>query len=193
MTAESRELSNPYSSESAEMSQYLTFIVAGEKLAVEILDVKELIEVSHMTKVPMTPDFIRGVINLRGSVIPVVDMSARLGKSISHLSKRSCILLVDVPGEHEKQTIGMLVDEVNEIVEVDQQSIQPPPNFGAEIRTDFIKAMGSIEGEFIILLAIERVLSVSELSMVKPIPPLTPSLKDTSISKEKNCQTELQG
>lgn len=147
--------------------QYLTFLVGEEKIAVGILDVKELIEVSSMTRVPMTPDFIRGVINLRGSVIPVIDLSARLGREVSQLSKKSCILLVEISHDEQSQAIGMLVDEVNEIVEIATEDIQPPPNFGADIRVDFIKSMGRINDEFIILLAIDRVLSVSELSAIE--------------------------
>jgi len=145
-------------------TQYLTFLAGEERFAIGILDVKELIEVSSMTRVPMTPDFIRGVINLRGSVVPVVDLASRLGRSTSELTKRSCIVLVEIVLEEEGQTIGMLVDEVNEILEISQTHIQPPPNFGTDIRTEFIKAMGRVEDEFIILLDINHVLSIEELS-----------------------------
>ncbi|MCG8425749.1 MAG: chemotaxis protein CheW [Chromatiales bacterium] len=150
--------------EAGETTQYLTFLAGAERFAIGILDVKELIEVSTMTQVPMTPDFIRGVINLRGSVVPVVDLSSRLGRGTSELTKRSCIVLVEISLEDESQTIGMLVDEVNQILEISQTHIQPPPNFGTDIRTDFIKAMGRVDDEFIILLNINHVLSIEELS-----------------------------
>ncbi|MCE0492444.1 chemotaxis protein CheW [Vibrio salinus] len=151
------------------VTQYLTFLCAGERLAVEILDVKELLEVMTMTRVPMTPPFIRGVMNLRGSVVPIVDLSARLAGKPCTLTKRSSIVLVEVvQGEHT-QVLGMLVDEVSEILEIDEEHIQPPPSFGANIRTDFIRAMGNIDGEFIILLAIDKVLSVEELSSLENI------------------------
>ena len=150
--------------EAGDTTQYLTFLAGAERFAIGILDVKELIEVSTMTQVPMTPDFIRGVINLRGSVVAVVDLSSRLGRGTSELTKRSCIVLVEVALEDESQTIGMLVDEVNQILEISQTHIQPPPNFGTDIRTDFIKAMGRVEDEFIILLDINHVLSIEELS-----------------------------
>lgn len=146
------------------VSQYLTFLAGEERFAIGILDVKELIEVSNMTRVPMTPAFIRGVINLRGSVVPVVDLASRLGRGTSVLTKRSCIVLVEVAVGDERQTIGMLVDEVNEIVEIDQAHLQPSPSFGTDIRTDFIQAMGRVGQSFIILLAINHVLSVDELS-----------------------------
>lgn len=151
------------------VTQYLTFSCAGERLAVSILDVKELIEVSNMTRVPMTPDYIRGVINLRGSVVPIVDLSARLSRKPCELTKRSSIVLVEVHAEQEALTLGMLVDEVNEILELDAANIQPPPSFGANIRTDFIRAMGNVNDEFIILLAIDKVLSVEELSTLNEL------------------------
>lgn len=148
-------------------AQYLTFMCAGERLAVEILDVKELLEMINVTRVPMTPDFIRGVMNLRGSVVPIVDLSARLTGKKCSLTKRSSIVLVEVAQEDQAQVLGMLVDEVSEILEIDARNIQPPPSFGANIRTDFIKAMGNVNDEFIILLAIDKVLSVEELSSLQ--------------------------
>ncbi len=149
-----------------QQGQYLTFIVGKEKLGINIHDVKEIIEISNITRVPMTPDYIKGVINLRGNVVPVVDLSARLSNEISTLTKRSCIVLVEVVTEEETQSIGMLVDQVNEILEIPEENIQPAPEFGAEIRVEFIQAMGRVDEDFIILLEINRVLSVSELSQL---------------------------
>lgn len=153
----------------ASVTQYLTFMCAGERLAVDILDVKELIEMTSMTRVPMTPDFIRGVINLRGSVVPVVDLSARLAAKQCSLTKRSSIVLVEVTQGEQTQTLGMLVDEVSEILEIEAKNVQPAPSFGSHIRTDFIQAMGNVNGEFIILLAIDKVLSVEELSALNEV------------------------
>ncbi|NOQ15666.1 MAG: chemotaxis protein CheW [Methyloprofundus sp.] len=150
-----------------QLQQYLTFQVDQENFAIGILDVKEIIEISNVTRVPMTPDFIRGVINLRGNVVPVIDLSARLGRQVSELTKRSCIVLVEVEANDEAQIIGMLVDQVNEILEIPAANIQPAPDFGADIRTEFIQAMGRVGDDFIILLAINRVLSVEELSQLK--------------------------
>jgi len=152
---------------SEEAAQYLTFFVAGERYAVAILDVKEIIEVGQMTRVPMTPDYIRGVINLRGSVVAVVDLGVRLGKGRSGLSKRSCIVLVEVESHGERQQLGMLVDEVNEILEIPTSHLQPAPDFGTHIRTDFIRAMGRVDEQFMILLDINHVLSVEELARLK--------------------------
>ena len=147
-----------------EPSQYLTFHVSEERFAISILDVKEIIEVSVMTRVPMTPDFIQGVINLRGNVVSVVDLAARLGRPRSELSKRSCIVLVELEMDNEVQTAGMLVDEVNEILEIPEEDMQPAPDFGTDIRTDFIQRMGRVNDAFIVLLDINHVLSVTELS-----------------------------
>lgn len=154
---------------SEEVTQYLTFDVGGEIYAIGILDVNEIIEVGNMTRVPMTPGFIRGVINLRGSVVPVVDLSCRLGRRPSELTKRSCIVLVEVTAHDLHQTIGMLVDEVNEILEIDREHIQPAPQFGNEVRTSFIQAMGRVNEAFIVLLEINEVLSVEELSLIKDV------------------------
>lgn len=151
-------------------TQYLTFLIGGEIFAVGILDVNEIIEVSEMTHVPMTPDFIRGVINLRGSVVPVVDLSARLGRGQCDITKRSCIVLVEMmAGQETHQTVGMLVDEVNEIVEITRDHIQPAPNMGEGIKTDFIQAMGRVDETFIILLDIDHVLSREELGEIEQL------------------------
>ncbi|RKZ99717.1 MAG: chemotaxis protein CheW [Gammaproteobacteria bacterium] len=152
--------------EQEQQGQYLTFLVGKEKLGISIHEVKEIIEISNITRVPMTPDYIRGVINLRGNVVPVVDLSARLSRETCEVTKRSCIVLVEIITDGESQSIGMLVDQVNEILEIPEENIQPAPEFGAEIRVEFIQAMGRVDDNFIILLEISRVLSVSELSVL---------------------------
>jgi purine-binding chemotaxis protein CheW len=150
-------------------TQYLTFFVAEERYAIDILDVKEIIEVANITRVPMTPDHIRGVLNLRGTVLPVVDLRARLSKGVSELTKRSAIILVEVTNRTGQHMIGMLVDEVHEILEIDAAHLQPPPDFGTAIRTDFIQAMGRVDDVFIILLAINHVLSTDELAALQKV------------------------
>lgn len=147
--------------------QYLTFLVGDESFAVNILDVKEIIEITNVTHVPLTPEFIYGVINLRGNVVPVIDLSARLKNRRAEISKRSCIVLVAIDTTEGAQLIGMLVDEVREILEIPTAHIQPPPDFGAAIRTDFIQAMARVDDVFIILLAMNRVLSLEELSQLQ--------------------------
>lgn len=154
---------------SADSSQYLTFQTGGDTFAIGILDVKEIIEREAITRVPMMPEFICGIINLRGRVVPVVDLSKRLGRSLSVVSKKSCIVLVEVSHKDEAQTIGMMVDEVNEILEIDSQHTQPPPDFGTNIRTDFIRSMGRVEDRFIILLDVNHVLSVTDISALNQL------------------------
>jgi len=152
-----------------QLRQYLTFRAGNENLAISILDVKEIIEINTITDVPMTPEYIRGVINLRGNVVPVIDLSARLGRQSSEITKRSCIVLVQVDYNDDAQLLGMLVDAVDEILEIPEANIMPPPDFGADIRTDFIQSMGRVGDEFIILLNINRVLSIKELSQLKQV------------------------
>lgn len=149
--------------------QFLTFLVGKDKLAIGINDVNEIIEITNITRVPMTPNYIRGVINLRGNVVPVVDLSARLGHQASEICKRSCIVLVEVVSGEETHSIGMLVDQVNEILEIPKENIQPAPEFGSGIKVEFIQAMGRVEEDFIILLEVSRVLSVSELASLSKI------------------------
>ncbi len=156
-----RDLSN-------EVTQYLTFSVADERLAMSITAVKEIIETPQVTRVPMTPDYIRGVINLRGNVVPVVDLGARLGRGALTLTKRSCIVLVEVQvGEDDRHVLGMLVDEVKNILDIPPEDVKPPPEFGSEIRTDFIEAMGRVEDIFVIILSVDHVLSVQELAALR--------------------------
>ncbi|MBD9356982.1 chemotaxis protein CheW [Methylomonas albis] len=151
------------------VGQYLTFLVGTESFAVSILDIKEIIEIASVTRVPLTPDYIYGVINLRGSVVPVIDLSARLSRKRSEVNKRSCIVLVAVEVGDSVQLVGMLVDEVREILEIPPANIQPAPDFGTDIRTDFIQAMARVDDVFIILLAISRVLSLDELSLLSDL------------------------
>jgi len=149
-----------------EEGQYLTFLIGGEIFAISILSIKEIIEYGSLTTVPMMPDFIRGVINLRGAVVPVVDLSARFGRTASEVTKRSCIVIIEVEADEEKQDVGVVVDSVSEVLEIPTAEIEPAPSFGARIRADFISGMGKVEGKFVIILNAERVLSVDEMAML---------------------------
>ncbi|MBK5970268.1 MULTISPECIES: chemotaxis protein CheW [Thiorhodovibrio] len=150
-------------------AQYLTFSVSEERLAMSIDAVQEIIETPRITQVPMTPDYIRGVINLRGNVVPVVDLGARLSRGALTISKRSCIVLVEVKSQTISHHLGMLVDEVNNILEIPHDDVKPAPEFGSEIRTDFIEAMGRVNDVFIIILAVDNVLSIQELASLKKL------------------------
>ena len=147
-------------------SQYLTFSLGDEMFAVGILNVKEIIEYGHLTEIPMMPAFIRGVINLRGAVVPVIDLSARFGGPASTVSRRTCIVIVEMGNGEERQDLGVIVDAVNEVLEIPRTDIEPPPSFGAKIRADFIQGMGKVEGTFVIILNVGRVLSTEEIAML---------------------------
>ena len=150
-----------------EEQQYLTFLLSGEMFAIAILNIKEIIEYDSLTEVPMMPSFIRGVINLRGAVVPVVDLSARFGRSKTEVSRRTCIVIIEVEGrEDSRQDIGVMVDSVSEVLEIARSEIEPPPDFGAKIRVDFMHGMGKVAGKFVIILNANKVLSVDELSML---------------------------
>lgn len=149
-----------------QVGQYLTFLVGGESFAINILEVKEIIEIANITRVPLTPDYIHGVLNLRGNVVPVIDLTARLKHRCCQVGKRSCIVLVEISANDQCQLVGMLVDEVREILEIPPANIQPAPDFGTDIRTDFIEAMARVDDVFIILLSINHVLSLDELSQL---------------------------
>lgn len=150
----------------AEQQQYLTFVLGGEMFAIGILCVKEIIEYGHLTVVPMMPESIRGVINLRGAVVPVVDLSCRFGKHSSELTRRTCIVIAEVQSEDGRQDIGVIVDAVSEVLEIRGDQIEPPPAFGARIRTDFIHGMGKVDGKFVILLNVNAVLSLDDLALL---------------------------
>lgn len=155
--------------ESGETSrQYLAFMLGGELYAVEILRIKEIIEYGALTTVPMMPSFVRGVINLRGSVLPVIDLQARFGRAPTQVAKRTCIVIVEIHSEaddlSQSQTIGVMVDAVNEVVEINANQIEPPPSFGVKIRPDFIAGMGKLGKQFVILLELDKVLSVDEMA-----------------------------
>lgn len=150
-----------------EEQQYLTFLLSGEMFAIAILNIKEIIEYGSLTEVPMVPSFIRGVINLRGSVVPVVDLSVRFGRNKTEVSRRTCIVIIEVQNNDEsKQDIGVMVDSVSEVLEIPRSEIEPPPAFGAKIRVDFMHGMGKVAGKFVIILDADKVLSVDELSML---------------------------
>jgi purine-binding chemotaxis protein CheW len=149
---------------SLEPAQFLTFMLGGEVFAIGILAIKEIIEHRSPTEVPMMPACVRGVINLRGAVVPVMDLLARFGRPSSPITKRSCIVIVEVESGEERQVIGVAVDAVNEVLDIAATEIEPPPTFGARIRGEFIEGMGKVNGKFVILLDVNRVLSTEELA-----------------------------
>lgn len=145
-----------------EDSQYLTFALGGNMFAIGILNIKEILEYGQLTTVPMMPEFIRGVINLRGAVVPVVDLSARFGNKRSDITPRTCIVIVEVWSGKRRQDLGVIVDAVSAVLEIPAADIEAAPAFGAKIRTDFIHGMGKVDGKFVIVLEVNNVLAIDD-------------------------------
>jgi purine-binding chemotaxis protein CheW len=148
-------------------SQYLTFTLGSEVFAIGILAIKEIIEYSSLTTVPMMPAYVRGVINLRGAVVPVLDLAVRFGKPASPVSKRTCIVIIEISTAGERQDVGVVVDAVDSVLDIPPEQIEPPPVFGARISTDFIQGMGKVNGRFVILLDVNCVLAPEEAVMLQ--------------------------
>ncbi len=154
-------------SASAPPSQYLTFTLGKNVFAVEIAPIREIIEYPGLTEIPMTPDFLRGVINLRGAVVPVIDLAVRFGHPATPIGRRTCVVIVEIVGDAAGDggtlPLGILVDGVNEVLEVEAAQIEDRPEFGLGLRTDFVRGMIRRQGQFTVILDTDRVLSASEL------------------------------
>ena len=153
----------PPSGQSAS-GQYLTFTLQDEVYGLDILRVREILEYTRPTTVPMMPAFVHGVINLRGNVVPVIDLAQRFGRPATALHARTCIVIIEIEGEEGPLAIGVLVDAVNAVLDMDASQIEPPPSFGTGLRQDFIRGMARTDAGFIILLDVGRVLSVEEMA-----------------------------
>jgi purine-binding chemotaxis protein CheW len=153
-----------------EEAQYLTFMLGGEMFAIGILGIKEILEYGNLTNVPMMPAFVRGVINLRGAVVPVVDLSARFGRHNSEVTRRSCVVIIEARSEEgDPQDVGLMVDAVSAVLEIPASEIEPAPSFGAKIRADFISGMAKVNDKFVIVLNVDRVLSVDEMARLSAV------------------------
>ncbi|MHB8482930.1 MAG: chemotaxis protein CheW [Nitrospiria bacterium] len=149
--------------ESAHQTQYLTFYLAREEYAIGLLQVKEIIEYGVLTKVPAMPKSIRGVINLRGGVVPVVDLSVKFGLPENPITKRTCIVIVEMEIEGEKSVAGIIADAVNQVMDFSPEDIEPPPFFGTQVKVDYLLGMGKIDKKFIQILNVNQILSGQEL------------------------------
>lgn len=142
--------------------KFLTFLLQDEEYGLEILKVREIMGLMEITTVPQTPDYVRGVINLRGQVIPVVDLRLKFGMDEGEDDKRTCIIVVDVGGV----MMGIVVDTVSEVMDINSSEIEATPSFGTELNTDYILGMGKVAGKVKILLDIDKVLTSEELVMM---------------------------
>lgn len=146
------------------IKQYLTFNIGHEYYGLELSQTREIIEYNGITEVPLMPNFLRGVINLRGEVVPVIDLAVRLGRKPIEVQKRTCIIVVELENNEQNHVLGLLADAVSEVIEMDDENIEDAPSFGANIRADFIQGIAKRDDEFIVLLDANSALSIRELA-----------------------------
>jgi purine-binding chemotaxis protein CheW len=150
-----------------ETTQYLTFKLAEEVFALDVVKIREILEYTTVTKVPQTPDYMRGVINLRGSVVPVIDLRLKFGMSATEQTINTCIIVAEVEMEGETILLGALADSVQEVNEMEPEQIEAAPHIGTRLNTDFIKGMGKKDGNFVMILDIDRVFSSGDLAEIQ--------------------------
>jgi purine-binding chemotaxis protein CheW len=150
-----------------ETTQYLTFRLEDEIFALDISKVREVLDFTGITKVPRTPEFMRGVINLRGSVVPVVDMRLKFGMSKTERTVNTCIIIVEISVDGDTTVLGALADSVQEVIDLGPEQIEPAPRIGTRLRTEFIRGMGKRDDQFVIILDIDKIFSADELSIVQ--------------------------
>ena len=148
-------------------NQYLTFRLDGENFALAIDKVREVLDFTSVTRVPQTPSYMRGVINLRGSVVPVMDLRLKFGMAKTEKTVNTCIIITEIDLEGETLVLGALADSVQEVLDLAGEQIEPPPRIGTKLRTDFIKGMGKQGEEFIIILDIDKAFNAAEIAAVQ--------------------------
>jgi purine-binding chemotaxis protein CheW len=153
--------------ETMDITQYLTFKLADEVFALDITKVREVLDYTTITKVPRTSEFMRGVINLRGSVVPVVDLRLKFGMTKTEKTVNTCIIITEVSIDGEPMILGALADSVQEVVDLGPEQIEPAPKIGVKLDTEFITGMGKQHDKFIIILDIDKIFSTSELALVQ--------------------------
>jgi len=156
---------NDLSEELSPEIQILTFVLGEEEYGVNIVEVKEIIEYAPMTKIPSAPVYLRGVMNLRGSVVPVIDLATKFGFPESKVTKRTCIVIAEVDHEGKKELMGLIVDRVNQVMDILPDDIEPPPAFGTSIQSNFIRGLAKRDKTFIIILAVDKILSLEEMKI----------------------------
>jgi purine-binding chemotaxis protein CheW len=153
--------------ESNDVNQYLTFRLDDEVFGLVISKVREVLDFTSVTQVPQTPDYMRGVINLRGSVVPVMDLRVTFDMTQAKDTVNTCIIITEIELDGETTILGALVDSVQEVMDLEPEQIEPAPKVGTKLNTDFIKGMGKRDEQFVILLDIDKVFSADELASVK--------------------------
>ncbi len=148
----------------ARPGQYLSFFLSGAEYAAGILQVREIIEYDTLTRVPLTPPWMRGVLNLRGGVVPVVDLAVKFGLPETEATKLTCVVIVEIELEEERTTMGVVVDAVSQVLDLTEEQIEPAPAFGTRVRNDFLLGMATVGEDFILILDISRILASDDLS-----------------------------
>jgi purine-binding chemotaxis protein CheW len=144
--------------------QHLTFGLGQETLALPISHIREILQFEAVTEVPLTPPFVRGVLNVRGAVVPVIDLGVRFGRERTAVGRRTCVVILEVPTTEDPVVLGVLVDHVNEVLDICDDDVEPAPSFGSSMRSDFVHGVAKIGARFVIVLSVEHVLSVDELA-----------------------------
>ena len=163
--------------------QYVTFNLGDELFAFEVTTTREILSLAAITKVPQTPEYVLGVINLRGQVVPVVDMRLKLGLPAGDVTDETCIIVVEVHIDGEVIVVGALVDAVREVQDIRGDQIEPPPRLGASLNSEFITGMGKVEEKFLILLNIDRIFNSEELALVKEPGNFDPAEKEIDLAE----------
>ncbi len=148
------------------LNKYLCFMLGDKRFAANILRIKEIMEHMEVTTIPMMPEFLCGVTNLRGSVVPVIDLGKRLGMGAVSIGRRTCIVIMEVAVHGTSIDVGIMVDAVNQVADITPDEIESAPSFGGNISTEFIEGMGKVDGAFVVLLNIDRLLSLDDLSLL---------------------------
>lgn len=152
-----------------ETGQFLTFQLEEEVFALDINQIREVLEFNDITKIPQTPEMMRGVINLRGNVVPVIDLKQKFGMGRTEKTVSTCIIIIELLIEDEIVNIGALTDSVSEVINLSDDQVEPPPKIGNRLNAELLKGMGKKDGQFILILDIERIFSTDELSMVQEV------------------------
>lgn len=162
----------------AEVTQYLTFKLAEEIFGVDVSQVQEILELTPITRIPQTPPFMKGVINVRGKVVPIVDLRLKFGMEEQESTVDTCIVVVEVAMEGETVVLGAVADSVDEVIDQQPDQIEPPPRIGTNLNTDFIKGMGKRDDHFIIILDINKIFSTAEITIVKEMERTMPASEE---------------
>jgi len=151
---------------SASTLQYLTFTLGDEVFAMDMRMVREIIQFGAITVVPLMPAFVRGVINLRGAVVPVIDLKVRFDRERANIGKKTCIIIFNSSYEGDRVQLGLMVDAVSEVIDISTAQIDPPPQFGSTIQREFISGMGKVDGEFVVIIEPDRALNIEEMAVL---------------------------